>query len=302
MSSLWTPAGEHPVDRDDPAAPPGGPAGGRGAGRRRGSRRLARRGRRAADDRRAAPPAGRGTPPRSWSPTTATGCSSWPPSTSPSSRRCSTRPGWRSTPWVRRRGLGGRLGEAEPRCSTALAQIQLAFVQIGRRPSQAPPRPGEQPATAPRPAPDGQSGTRPRASSRPRWPATTTKRTRVPTSIRRVPSAIAVQWKRSAGAVVAARRCRGPGRSSNVGDAPPVRGPTGAPAGHQWTILESASSRMSVAPWSFSAGMSMLISVFGDHGLDGVAAVAGQLGDRRRLQRRQHADHRLELGRRARSA
>ncbi|HEY1734652.1 MAG TPA: hypothetical protein VGG23_09405 [Acidimicrobiales bacterium] len=30
--SLWTPSGEHPVDRDDPAAPPGDPAGGPGPG------------------------------------------------------------------------------------------------------------------------------------------------------------------------------------------------------------------------------------------------------------------------------
>jgi hypothetical protein len=30
--SLWTPSGEHPVDRDDPAAPPVDPAGGAGPG------------------------------------------------------------------------------------------------------------------------------------------------------------------------------------------------------------------------------------------------------------------------------
>ncbi|HEY5245785.1 MAG TPA: hypothetical protein VIJ60_08965 [Acidimicrobiales bacterium] len=30
--SLWTPSGEHPVDRDDPADPPGDPAGGPGPG------------------------------------------------------------------------------------------------------------------------------------------------------------------------------------------------------------------------------------------------------------------------------
>ena len=66
------------------------------------------------------------------------------------------------------------------------------------------------------------------------------------------------------------------------------------PARHQWTILAIGISSRSVAPASLSAGMTRLIRRFSTSALDGEAA-AGELGDGRRLGRRQHGEHRLEV-------
>ena len=78
-------------------------------------------------------------------------------------------------------------------------------------------------------------------------------------------------------------RCRSPGLVE-LNDRSPRHRRTG-----QWTILEIGSSMMSVAPASFSAGISVLIVRLRHDGLDRVAAVAEQLRDRRRLHRGQRA-------------
>ena len=70
---------------------------------------------------------------RWWWPTTATGCSSWPRSTCPSSRRCSPRPAWPSTPWAAwSTGLEGRLGDAEQQLQ-GRAQPAPAGLRADRR-------------------------------------------------------------------------------------------------------------------------------------------------------------------------
>ena len=94
-----------------------------------------------------------------------------------------------------------------------------------------------------------------RASQRPRWPGTTSKAT----GVAHVDRAGAVGDRRCSG-----RRARAPssavdGRRCRV----LVELDDPAPLGHQWTILDSGSSMMSVAPASFSAGISVLISALG---------------------------------------
>ena len=76
----------------------------------------------------------------------------------------------------------------------------------------------------------------------------TSKVTAVPTSIVRVPSSSAVQWNGYVGAV-GLDRAEAP-RLVERGDRCPS---------HQWTILASGSSMMSLAPASLSAGISVLI-------------------------------------------
>ena len=83
--------------------------------------------------------------------------------------------------------------------------------------------------------------------------------TLAPTSMVRLPSAMAVQWKNQRPPAV-------------VGDHPPVAGrlvelvdraTVEVGLGHQCTIFEIGSSMMSVAPWSRNAGMSTLMSDLG---------------------------------------
>ena len=131
VSSLWTPDGERPVGRPSEPGGPGRPA--PAGGRRRGWRRPGRTGRGGAG-RAGGGHAGRaGRTPRSrwWWPTTATGCSSWPRSTCPSSPRCSTRPGWPSMRWAAW-SRASRVAWATPRSQLkdGLSQLRLAYVQI----------------------------------------------------------------------------------------------------------------------------------------------------------------------------
>ena len=93
------------------------------------------------------------------------------------------------------------------------------------------------------------------ASQRPMWPATTSNWTGAPSSMVRVPSAIAVQWNGYSAAVVGADHTEAAGVVE--------RHATTRRIAHQWTIFDSGSSMMSVAPASFSAGINTLISVLG---------------------------------------
>ena len=101
-------------------------------------------------------------------------------------------------------------------------------------------------------------------------------------------------------AVVGRAPCRSPRGRRSVDRAVPAPVTAGTARRHQWTILEIGSSMMSVAPASFSAGISMLMLALGHHRLDRVAAAAVELVDRRRLHRRQQVDHRVEVGSAAR--
>ena len=114
------------------------------------------------------------------------------------SRRGSTRPSWPSTPWppCSMPSATAWARTASP-LRDALTQLQMAFVQ---RKNEAEPRPDEAGLRRLRPA----SG--PAASHRPRRPGTTSNATAAPTSMVRVPSAMAVQWKKYSVAVVGAHR------------------------------------------------------------------------------------------------
>ena len=112
------------------------------------------------------------------------------------------------------------------------------------------------------------------ASSRPNLPGTTTKATTAPTSIRRDPSVMAVQWKGSVRPRPNSTVPR-PLSSSNAATSPTSGvSPTGGSAkgpvhrvatvvGPQCTIFDRDSSMMSIAPRSLRAGMRTLISDFG---------------------------------------
>ena len=100
-----------------------------------------------------------------------------------------------------------------------------------------------------------------RASSAPWWVATTMNPTGVPTWMVRVPSAMAVQWNDSSVPAADHDRAQADPLVERL-DGPGARGDT-ASIDDQWTILDSGSSMMSVAPASLSAGIRMLISFFG---------------------------------------
>ena len=167
--------------------------------------------------------------------------------------------------------LEGRLGENEPVLRDALAQLRLAFVQLPERRAER--RPDDDADARPGATLDGLPAAEParrRRRSAPRcrrrWCA--------------MPSAMAVQWNGQAvpSSAVDLARARA---VVERGDRASRR--DGA---SQWTILESGSSMMSVAPASLSAGISMLIAGLRDHRLHRVAAVAEQLRHGRRLHRR----------------
>ncbi len=136
VSSLWTPDGERPVGTAPEAGAAGPPATvrphppGDGGGRQRAIP--------PSWTRRSWPsrwrPCGPSWPTRRsrwWWPTTATGCSSWPPSTCPSSPPCSSQARLAIDALGSLvGGLEGRLGEAEEPLKDGLSQLRLAYVQI----------------------------------------------------------------------------------------------------------------------------------------------------------------------------
>ena len=255
--------------------------------------------------------------PRWWWPTTATGSSSWPPSTCPGRRPCSSRPGWPSTPsapWST--ASAGRLGEAEPSLLEALAQIRLAFVQLGggragrRRSTGRPgepdrPRPARPPARA---CADGSSTATsgpPGGLERPRCPGTDDRTTAVPdvdgaASRRRWPCSGTERRPRRRRRPCPARAPRR--RRHPPDDAARRRLRAGGPdAGHQWTILESGELQDVGGALVLQRGDERVDVGLGHHGLERVArrrptaprpsatACAGST-----------AEHRVEAVRRAR--
>ena len=85
------------------------------------------------------------------------------------------------------------------------------------------------------------------------------KTTAASTSMLRLPSAMAVAWNAYVGAVGLLHPAKAAGPVEG-GDPPVMRPGGGDGAAHpQWTILERGSSKMSVAPWSRRAGISVLM-------------------------------------------
>ena len=281
MSTLWTPeasdrsAGSRrrPATRRPAARAPAAP----GRRRRTGGDAEPSRGGAGGPAGRAAGPAGPHARPRWSSPTTPSACSSWPPSTC----RCS-RPQLDQARLAIDalgalvEGLGGPAGRrTSAQLSDGLGQLRLAFVQIQRRPRPATAggrrqrgeRPSRRGSTA-----AGPTLSRPRverldapASQRPSRPASSRKRTGVPDRDR--PGAVGDLGAVERVAPPSAGPVRPADRDAEISPSPTAssKASTGprAGAGPQWTILEIGSSMMSVAPWSFSAGMSVLMSDFG---------------------------------------
>ena len=131
------------------------------------------------------------------------------------------------------------------------------------------------------------------ASQRPRRPGTTSAVTAAPTSMVRLPSASAVQWKNSSVPSVGPQRAVAPELVEGLDRRlDRLEGESDA----QWTILEIGSSMMSEAPWSSSAGISVLISRLGTTVSTAKPPSPCSVGDRRRLHRREQLDHRVEVG------
>ena len=93
-------------------------------------------------------------------------------------------------------GLGSRLGENERPLRDALTNLQMAFLEVQRRAGGPDAGASGYPFST---AADGRSPVvaRSTASHRPRWPAATENVTRAPTAMVRDPSAMLVQWKGS---------------------------------------------------------------------------------------------------------
>ena len=150
-------------------------------------------------------------------------------------------------------GLGDRLGDGEGSLTQALAQVRLAYVQIAEATAAAegdarrghrlaPDPPGHQ---APRldPAPVAVGGHERHLG--PHLDATGAVGD--PGAVEPETSAVERHHRPEPARLVELRH----------------RAEQRAPQALQWTILDRASSKMSVAPWSFRAGMSVLMSALG---------------------------------------
>ena len=256
--SLWTPSGEHPVDTEPGAGP--GPCGAPGAAPRR-----------TGGGPGPAPAAARGPADRGGGGRRRAG------GDAPAAGRHPGR-GRGGQPLLRPVRAGRRVPLEPP---PLLAEAKLAIDALGALVGGAGRPAGRRRASLARPWPRSGSptsrsrGGEPAAEgarrghrlarrtpgaqaprlTRPRWPGATTNATSVPTSMRRVPSAIPVAWnpKRPPSSATTVPSPRGLVELRH-------RAEQRAPQALQWTILDRASSKMSVAPWSFRAGMSVLMS------------------------------------------
>ena len=147
MSSLWTPSGEHPVDRPGgsgpaaadapPTAPPSAPRIGRwaAAARSRPATCRPRSGRAAEEYARQIDEARRQLlelrPPARSSGSRPCSSTSWRPCTCPSPSPASRTPGSPSTPWPPWSSASAPgWARPRPRCARPLNQLQLAYVEV----------------------------------------------------------------------------------------------------------------------------------------------------------------------------
>ena len=193
---------------------------------------------------------------------------------------------WRGQPDGRRRS--GEIGDRRSTRSS-LALVGSTSSRFASRPASRPTPTAVAMASASRPA--GSSG---RANvgglPAPRPARQHPKLTRAPTATVREPSAIWVQWNGNR----ASPPPRGP---ASISPSPtPSSKATTVPARPRrpahGTILAIGNSMMSVAPWSLSAGIRVLMVCFGHHRLHREGVLAEELGHRRRLHGRQQRDDR----------